>query len=156
MIDFTLTPFDRSFLDEVRSQALVARKYARYYDEHEDEFVPDELAEAKDHPNPIALYAKRGPEDTGIGILSMLMSAQQTWGDYSVRLRQGRGGLGNAALRASGTPEQQQRWGGMTLSMAITEPGCGSDSKAIQTTAVLDGNEWVLNGEKIFVTTGCR
>jgi acyl-CoA dehydrogenase len=156
MIDFTLTPFDRSFLDEVRRQALVSRKYARYYDEHEDEFVPQELAEAKDYPNPISLYAKRGSSDTGVGVLSMLMSAQQTWGDYSVRLRQGRGGLGNAALRASGTPEQQQRWGGMTLAMAITEPGCGSDSKAIQTTAVLDENEWVLNGEKIFVTTGCR
>ena len=40
--------------------------------------------------------------------------------------------------------------------MAITEPGCGSDSKAVQTTAVLDGDEWVLDGEKIFVTTGCR
>ncbi len=156
MIDFTLTAFDRSFLDEVRRQALVSRKYARYYDEHEDEFVPGELPEAKDYPNPISLFAKRGPEDTGIGILSMLMSAQQTWGDYSVRLRQGRGGLGNAALRASGTPAQVQRWGGWTLAMAITEPGCGSDSKAIQTTAVLDGDEWVLSGEKIFVTTGCR
>jgi acyl-CoA dehydrogenase len=156
MIDFTLTPFDRSFLDEVRRQALVSRKYARYYDEHEDEFVPSELPEAKDYPNATALFAKRGPEDSGIGVLSMLMSAQQTWGDYSVRLRQGRGGLGNAALRASGTPEQQRRWGGMTLAMAITEPGCGSDSKAIQTTAVRDGEEWVLNGEKIFVTTGCR
>jgi len=40
--------------------------------------------------------------------------------------------------------------------MAITEPGCGSDSKAVQTTALLDGDAWVLNGEKIFVTTGCR
>ena len=44
----------------------------------------------------------------------------------------------------------------MTLAMAITEPGCGSDSSRVQTTAVLDGDEWVLNGEKIFVTTGCR
>ena len=40
--------------------------------------------------------------------------------------------------------------------MAITEPGCGSDPSRVQTTAVLDGDEWVLNGEKIFVTTGCR
>lgn len=42
------------------------------------------------------------------------------------------------------------------LAMANTEPGCGSDSKAIETTAVLDGDEWVLNGEKIFVTSGIR
>jgi acyl-CoA dehydrogenase len=134
----------------------VARKYARYYDEHEAEFVPDELPEARDFPSPLALLARRGANDSPMGVMSMLMSSAQTWGDYSVRLRQGRGGLGNAALRASGTPEQQKRWGGMTLAMAITEPGCGSDSKAIQTTAVRDGDDWVLNGEKIFVTTGCR
>ena len=40
--------------------------------------------------------------------------------------------------------------------MAITEPGTGSDSANISTTAVLDGDEYVLNGEKIFVTSGDR
>jgi acyl-CoA dehydrogenase len=82
----------------------------------------------------------------------------ETWGDYSVRMRRGKGGLGNAALRAAGTPEQQQKWNGRTLAMAITEPGCGSDPSLVQTSAVLDEktNEWVINGEKIFVTTGCR
>jgi acyl-CoA dehydrogenase len=95
-------------------------------------------------------------DDSGIGVLSMLISAGQTWGDYSVRMRRGKGGLGNAALRASGTPEQQKKFGGLTLAMAITEPGCGSDPSMVQTSAVLDGDEWVINGEKIFVTTGCR
>ena len=37
--------------------------------------------------------------------------------------------------------------------MAITEPEAGSDSAAIRTTAALDGDEYVLNGEKIFVTS---
>ena len=59
-------------------------------------------------------------------------------------------------MRAAGTPEQQAKWGELTLAMAITEPGCGSDSAGVQCTAVLDGDEWVINGEKIFVTTGCR
>ena len=40
--------------------------------------------------------------------------------------------------------------------MAITEPASGSDSGSIGTTARLDGDEWVINGEKIFVTAGGR
>ncbi len=156
MIDFSLSENDRQILDEVRRQALVCREYARYYDDHEDEFAPDELPEASDFASPYAAMAQRDELDSSMGVLSMLVVAGQTWGDYTVRMRRGSGGLGNAALRASGTPEQQQRWGGVSLAMAITEPGCGSDSKAVQTTAALDGDEWVLNGEKIFVTTGCR
>ena len=50
MIDFELTKNDQKILDEVRSRALVCRKYARYYDENEHEFPPDELEEAKGQP----------------------------------------------------------------------------------------------------------
>jgi acyl-CoA dehydrogenase len=157
MIDFTLTEHDKKCIAAVKERSLIARKYARYYDEHEEEFPPDELPEAKDFPGSVyAIMGQRGENDTGIGVMSMYMSSTETWGDYAVRIRQNRGGLGNAALRASGTPEQHKRWGDLTLAMAITEPGCGSDSKAVQMTAELDGDEWVLNGEKIFVTTGCR
>ena len=156
MIDFEPTEGDRKILDQVRAEALICRKYARYYDEREHEFPPDELEEAKGKPNVYAMFAGRSDDDSGIGIMSMLISAGQTWGDYSVRMHRGTGGLGNAALRAAGTPEQNEKWGETTLAMAITEPGCGSDPSMVQTTAVLDGDEWVINGEKIFVTTGCR
>jgi len=158
MIDFVLTDNDQKILDDVRAEALVCRKYARYYDEHEDEFAPDELPEAKDFPALNQLFAGRKEDDSSVAVMSMLLSAGQTWGDYTVRMRRGKGGLGNAALRAAGTPEQVARWEGLTLAMAITEPGCGSDPSQVQTTAVLDEdtNEWVVNGEKIFVTTGCR
>jgi acyl-CoA dehydrogenase len=158
MIDFTFTPNDQRLLDALRREALVCRGYARHYDEQEHEFPPDELPEATEFPALMSLFAGRGADDTGMGVMSMLVVAAQSWGDYSVRMRRGRGGLGNAALRAAGTPEQQRRWGGLTLAMAITEPGCGSDPSRVQMTAVLDANadEWVLNGEKIFVTTGCR
>jgi acyl-CoA dehydrogenase len=156
MIDFEPTEGDQKILDQVRTEALICRKYARYYDEREHEFPPDELEEAKGKPNVYAMFAGRSENDSGIGIMSMLISAGQTWGDYSVRMHRGTGGLGNAALRAAGTPEQNEKWGETTLAMAITEPGCGSDPSMVQTTAVLDGDEWVINGEKIFVTTGCR
>ncbi|NRA02931.1 MAG: acyl-CoA dehydrogenase family protein [Myxococcales bacterium] len=156
MIDFQLTENDEKVLAEIRRQGLIVREHARYYDEHEDEFPPDSLPEGKDLPNPFSMLGGRNEEDTPMGVIVLLMAMAQSWGDYSVRIRNTIGGLGNAALRASGTEEQMLRWNGKTLAMAITEPGCGSDSKAIQTTAVLDGEEWVINGEKIFVTTGCR
>ena len=78
------------------------------------------------------------------------------WGDVGLALTVPRQGLGNAALSAVGTDEQKAQFGKRWIAMAITEPGAGSDSAAIRTTARLDGDEWVLNGEKIFVTAGDR
>jgi acyl-CoA dehydrogenase len=158
MINFELSDSDRKILDHVREEALVCREYARHYDENEHEFPPDELPEAKGRTNAYALLRDRDELDSSLGVISMLITMGESWGDYSVRMRRGKGGLGNAALRAAGTPEQQQKWGHLTLAMAITEPGCGSDASQVQTTALLDPatEEWILNGEKIFVTTGCR
>jgi acyl-CoA dehydrogenase len=160
MIDFKLSENDQKKMDALREQSLVCRKYARYYDENEHEFPPDELPEAADFDQ----IAERtllpaSDEDSNGVVMAMLYSMERSWGDYAVHLKRAKGGaLGNAALAAAGTPEQQQKWSGQTLAMAITEPGCGSDPSRVQMTAVLDeeNDEWVLNGEKIFVTTGCR
>jgi acyl-CoA dehydrogenase len=65
-------------------------------------------------------------------------------------------GLGNSAIASVADDEQLERFGGRWAAMAITEPEAGSDSAAIRTTAVLDGDEYVLNGEKIYVTAGER
>jgi acyl-CoA dehydrogenase len=78
------------------------------------------------------------------------------WGDLGLALSIPRQGLGNAAITAVGNPEQKERFGGVWAAMAITEPGAGSDSANIRTTAQLDGDEFVLNGEKIYVTSGSR
>jgi acyl-CoA dehydrogenase len=67
-----------------------------------------------------------------------------------------RQGLGNAAIAAVADEEQLKRFGNRWAAMAITEPEAGSDSAAIRTTARLDGDEYVLNGDKIFVTAGER
>lgn len=64
------------------------------------------------------------------------------------------------ALLALGTREQCTRWlprmatGESIGAIALTEPGTGSDLRAIHTTAVADGTDWVLNGQKAFVSNG--
>ena len=55
MIDFQLTQADEKILGAAHEQAIIGRRYARYYDKHEDELEPAEFPEAKDLPNPITL-----------------------------------------------------------------------------------------------------
>jgi acyl-CoA dehydrogenase len=86
-----------------------------------------------------------------------------SWGDAGVYLCIPASALAGAAIHAIGTTSQMERflrrftegepkWG----AMAMTEPQAGSDTSNIQTTATFDpaANEWVLNGQKIFCTSG--
>ncbi|USQ76558.1 acyl-CoA dehydrogenase family protein [Ornithinimicrobium cryptoxanthini] len=63
-------------------------------------------------------------------------------------------------LVAHGTEEQKQRWlpgiatGELIIAIAMTEPSGGSDLAALKTTAVRDGEDWVINGSKTFITNG--
>ncbi|MCP4754985.1 MAG: acyl-CoA dehydrogenase [Proteobacteria bacterium] len=154
MVDFTLSEKDRRVVDEIRRQGLVVReKYARYYDDHEEEIPPMEFPEAKDFAHIEKMIADRGQDGTSPIVFELLITMHAIWGDF-LALKTPHEALGNASLAAAGTEEQKRKWRRTILAMANTEPGCGSDSKAIETTAELDGDEWVLNGEKIFVTTG--
>ncbi|MBS1847272.1 MAG: acyl-CoA dehydrogenase family protein [Actinobacteria bacterium] len=100
-------------------------------------------------------------------------------GDYYTNLvfteELARGGSGSVLLGLSahtdmvvptlvkfGTEEQKQRWlppavaGQMIYSLGLTEPDAGSDLAGIRTKAVRDGDEWVINGSKTFITNGHR
>ncbi len=94
----------------------------------------------------------------GSNLASLLGLIELSWGDVGLLLTMPRQGLGQAAIAAVANEEQLKRFGGKWAAMAITEPEAGSDSAAIRTTAVLDEEtgEYVLNGEKIFVTSGDR
>ena len=96
------------------------------------------------------------PARNGANMSTVLGMMEIARGDVGLALTIPRQGLGNAALAAVGTKEQRKKYGKLWIAMAITEPHAGSDSAAIRTTARLDGDEWVLNGEKIFVTAGER
>ena len=92
----------------------------------------------------------------GSNMSTVLGLTELCWGDVGLALTIPRQGLGNAAIAAVADEEQLARFGKKWASMAITEPNAGSDSAAIRTTARKDGDHYVLNGEKIFVTAGDR
>ncbi|HEU0195867.1 MAG TPA: acyl-CoA dehydrogenase family protein [Nevskiaceae bacterium] len=92
----------------------------------------------------------------GGSLATVLGIMELGWGDVGLLLSMPRQGLGNSAIASVANAKQLARFRGRWAAMAITEPGCGSDSAAIRTTARLDGDEYVLNGEKIFVTAGER
>lgn len=100
--------------------------------------------------------AKADGVRNGGNLATVLGAIEMCWGDVGLLLSMPRQGLGNAAIAAVADDEQRERFAGRWAAMAITEPDTGSDSAAIRTTAVRDGDEYVLNGEKIFVTAGER
>lgn len=155
MVDFSISEIDQQIVDQIRAEGKAGEKYTRYYEDNEEELIKDYYPEADDFPPIMELMGKRSFEDTGGATFQMLLAMERS-SALGVSLRTGKGGLGNAALMAAGTDDQKAKWGGTTLAMSITEPGAGSDTKAIQSTAELDGDEWIINGDKIFVTTGIR
>ncbi len=152
--------------------AEVLRPISRKYDraEHERPVELDMLAAVIDGMNEGnsevggtgATGVRRDASDTSAGnrngtnMSTALSIMELCWGDVGMLLSMPRQGLGNSAIASVANDEQLKRFKGRWAAMAITEPGCGSDSAAIRTTARLDGDHYVLNGEKIYVTAGDR
>jgi len=172
MIDFELPLPLRMVKDMTHAMARdTFRPISRKYDENEHEpaeeiqFLGAMMAQAtggrpkkkkkKEGEGEAPREPRPETEDrVGTTLMSVVGTEELCWGDCGLMLAIPGNGLGNFAINAVATDEQFERFGGKFASMAITEPGSGSDSGSISTTAVLDGDEWVINGEKIFVTDG--
>ena len=162
----------RPLRDQAHQVAMnMLRPISRTYDRAEHEYpreldllaaMIDGLSESGASSGAGASGVKRDDREddgrikNGTNLASVMGIAEMCWGDVALLLSLPRQGLGNSAIASVGSPEQQERFGDMWASMAITEPDTGSDSASIRTTAVLDGDAYVLNGEKIFVTSGDR
>ncbi|HOF12924.1 MAG TPA: acyl-CoA dehydrogenase family protein [Spirochaetota bacterium] len=143
----------------------VLRPISRKYDEAEHEY-PKELdmfrnikvmarpKKKKDGEKSSSGEEKKPKRGANLGMVATI--EEMCWGDAALLLSFPNAGLGNAAIIAVANDEQFERFGNKWAAMAITEPGAGSDSGAITTTATRDGDFWVLNGEKIFVTCADR
>jgi acyl-CoA dehydrogenase len=160
MIDFEIKPYTREILRTTHAFCRdVVRDVSRYYDQYEhehDDMSERELGLFRDHYRAVEkMVASRGGQGEGMVLTRVMLNEERSWGGcmggQAVSV-----GLGNAAINAVATEEQKARFGRLKAAMAITEPSCGSDTAAIQTTARLDpeSREWILNGEKIFVTSG--
>jgi acyl-CoA dehydrogenase len=97
------------------------------------------------------------------GQTSVIYAEELHWGCAGIALAITGSTLAAAGLASSGTPEQIARWIPECFGIgdeiklgayAVTEPQAGSDVKSLRTTAKRDGDEWVLNGTKVFITNG--
>jgi alkylation response protein AidB-like acyl-CoA dehydrogenase len=98
----------------------------------------------------------------GIDYVTYAIIAEQlAWGSWSQALTAcGPISFGGTIIWVSGSEEQKQKYllpicrGEKLLCTAHVEPNAGSDAGSIETTAVLDGNYWIINGSKIWITNG--
>nr|WP_315279264.1 acyl-CoA dehydrogenase family protein [uncultured Acinetobacter sp.] len=160
----------KMLVDQAHEVALnVLRPISRKYDKDEHAYpkeldmlaaLVDGMNQAGDGMNAGAAVNKRGDtfigNKNGVNMSTALSIVEMCYGDTGLLLSMPRQGLGNSAIAAVANEEQLQRFNGVWAAMAITEPNCGSDSAAIRTTATKVDNEYILNGEKIFVTSGDR
>jgi len=169
MIDFELSPKIQEQKKLIRSLAEGAmRPISREFDEREHE-KPQEFFDMMWQVSRGRSMTGGDPNETATGdagprestLAAAITIEELSWGDAGLYLTIPNSGLGGAAVQAAGTPEQKTRFlapfqegAPKWAAMAITEPHCGSDSAALQTTAVRDGDQWVLNGTKIFCTSG--
>src|SRR5258707_7718712 len=96
-------------------------------------------------------------------VLSILSQEEMAWGDAALSTAIPGPGLAAPPILSQGTPEQQMRFLGPYMdgqlhwgALALTEPGIGSDVAGMSTTAVQDGDEWVINRHKHYITNGAR
>ena len=99
---------------------------------------------------------KRRPDVRSLAIARETLAYHQALADFAFAMQ----GLGSGAISLFGTVEQKREWlpqvasGEAIAAFAMTEPECGSDAANMSTSAMRDGNEWVLVGEKTYISNG--
>src|SRR5512132_1961370 len=161
-MDFKLNDDQREFQEKTRRFAReVIRPIAAQHDR--DESVPWEAIKAAREWGLHGLETIQRMGEDPDGVLSCIYAEEMHWGCAGIALAIQGGSLAAAGIASSGTPDQIGRWVPECFGVgdeiklgayAVTEPSAGSDVRSLRTTARQDGDEWVLNGTKVFITNG--
>jgi acyl-CoA dehydrogenase len=139
----------------------VIRPAARKHDEEES--TPWEVVKEARRQGLQGIEALQRSATDSEGQMTLISAEEFHWGCAGTALAISGSGLAAAGIAASGTPEQIGHWvpecfgTGDEIKLgayAVTEPQAGSDVKSLKTTARRDGDEFVLNGTKVFITNG--
>jgi acyl-CoA dehydrogenase len=159
---------------QLHEDAITTRKWAHEFAEKEIRPVAAEYDESEDFPWPVLakaaevglysldFYVDMVAQDPS-GLTLPVVLEELCWGCAGIGLSIFGTGLPLSALAYSGSPDQFLAWGPKMFgkpddpkiaAFCVTEPNAGSDVSALRTTAKRDGDEWVLNGQKVFITNG--
>jgi len=164
MSHFIFNETHETLRSEIRR--FVEERLAPHADEWEEaEYFPDEVFREMGKLGYLGLRYPEAYGGSGLDYYSAIVLAEEL-------SRAGNGGLGMAIavhtematppVLKFGTEEQKQRFlvpaikGEKIAALCITEPGAGSDVSGVRTRAVQDGDHWVINGSKIYITNGVR
>jgi alkylation response protein AidB-like acyl-CoA dehydrogenase len=161
-MEFALNDQQQEFKDRCRAFARdVIRPAARKHDEEES--IPWEVIKEARKQGFGTLESIQRSAGDGEGQMQVISAEEFHWGCAGIALAISGSGLAAAGIASSGTPEQIARWVPDCFgsadevklgAYAVTEPQAGSDVKSLKTIAKRDGDEWVLNGTKVFITNG--
>lgn len=161
-MDFRLTDEQREFQQRCHAFAeQVIRPAASHYDREQS--VPwDVIRQAREwglHGLDLLQRMAADPE----GQLGVIYAEELHWGCAGIALAISASNLAAAGIAASGTGDQMARWLPECYGLGdeiklgaycVSEAGAGSDVKSLRTRAVRDGDEWVLNGTKLWISNG--
>jgi acyl-CoA dehydrogenase len=161
-MNFAYTDEQLEFKEEChRFAADVIRPAAPQHDR--DESTPWEVMKAAREQGLQGIESIQRLGTDSDGILGTIYAEELNWGCAGITLALSATSLAAAGLASSGTPEQIAKWIPECFGVgdeirlgayAVTEPQAGSDVKSLRTTAKRDGDEWVLNGTKVFISNG--
>jgi acyl-CoA dehydrogenase len=158
MVNFQLDEM-QEMLRELAHEFAVdeIRPNAEHWDEESQ--YPKEAIQAAHEMGLLNLHIPEEYGGAGLGsIEEVLVNEELAWGDPGFATAAYATSLACAPIITGATEEQKQKWlrkiaeDGALASYGVTEPGAGSDLAACKTTAIRDGDEYVINGSKMFIT----